>query len=49
MCLCYRFGKPLAIDMMQSDMFDTVTEKFNAVRPWLMDAILDKSILKDEK
>lgn len=37
------------IDMMEVDMFETVTDRLDEVHKGLMTMILDKSILKDEK
>ena len=44
-----RFGKPMAIDMGDSDLFKLVTTQVNALQDDLMDRILDKRILKEEQ
>ena len=44
----YRYGKPLVLDMMEVDMFDTVGMKMDAVMPRLLDLIMDGSIIQDE-
>jgi len=44
-----RYGKPLAIDMMEVDMFQTISDMMNEVLPGLMDKIMDKSILEEEE
>ena len=45
----HRYGKPLVIDLMEVDMFKTVTDRFNEIHPGLMNAIFDRSILTEEK
>ena len=47
--LFYRFGKPLVIDMGSIDMFHVITTQVNNLQAGLMDKILDKSILLEEK
>ncbi|KAL5017303.1 hypothetical protein ScPMuIL_006892 [Solemya velum] len=43
-----RYGKPLVLDLMESDMFDTCSERFDEIFPGLMSCIMDKSIMKEE-
>ncbi|XP_013396876.1 putative IQ motif and ankyrin repeat domain-containing protein [Lingula anatina] len=43
-----RYGKSLVLDMMEVDMFDTVSDRFDEVHKGLMNMIMDKSLLKDE-
>lgn len=45
----FRFGKPLVIDMGEADMFQFVATQVNNLQAGLMDKILDKSILLEEK
>lgn len=42
-----RYGKPLVLDMMEVDMFDACTTRFDEVQKGLMDAIMDKTILQE--
>lgn len=44
-----RFGKPLVLDMMEVDMFQTVGDIFDRLMKGLLKSIMDKSILKNEK
>lgn len=44
-----RFGKPLVLDMMEVDMFHTVSDRFDEIEKGLMDQIMDKSIMQEEK
>ena len=44
-----RFGKPLVLDMMEVDMFQTAGDCFDRIMPGLLASIMDKSILKNEK
>ena len=44
-----RFGKPLILDMMEVDMFGTAGDCFDRIMPGLLPAIMDKSILENEK
>ncbi|ESP00568.1 hypothetical protein LOTGIDRAFT_157845 [Lottia gigantea] len=44
-----RFGKPFVIDMMDADMFQLVTERLDEIQKGLMDSILDRSILNEDK
>lgn len=43
-----RFGKPLVLDMMEVDMFNTVSDRFDEIGKGLMDQIMDKSIMQEE-
>ncbi|XP_021375352.1 putative IQ motif and ankyrin repeat domain-containing protein [Mizuhopecten yessoensis] len=43
-----RYGKPLVLDMMEVDMFDTVTMRFDEILEGLMSKIMDRSILEEE-
>ncbi|KAK3089932.1 hypothetical protein FSP39_007726 [Pinctada imbricata] len=43
-----RFGKPFVFDIMGSDMYKTLDEKFEEILPGLMQMVLDRSILKDD-
>ena len=45
----FRYGKPLVLDMMEVDMFDTVSDRFDEIQKGLMDQIMDRSIVKEEK
>ena len=47
--LLLRFGKPFVIDMFETEMFETIKEKLDEILPGLLDMVLDKSIIKDEK
>lgn len=44
-----RFGKPFILDMMEVDMFDTVSDRFDNILKGLMGIIMDKSIMQEEK
>ncbi|XP_064623057.1 IQ motif and ankyrin repeat domain-containing protein 1-like [Lineus longissimus] len=44
-----RFGKPLILDMMEIDMFDTCSDRFDEVQKGLLGWIMDKSIMQPEK
>ena len=46
---CFRYGKPLAIDMMDMDMFDTISEQFNKIYEGLMDDILSNEVVLKDK
>ncbi len=37
------------IDMMEVDMFDAISGKFDQVQPGLMDSVMDRSILDEDK
>eukprot|EP00918_Siedleckia_nematoides_P094363 GHVU01207245.1.p1 GENE.GHVU01207245.1~~GHVU01207245.1.p1 ORF type:complete len:213 (-),score=44.14 GHVU01207245.1:143-781(-) len=43
-----RYGKPMVVDMMEADLFVTVGERFDEVKPGLLNSVLDKSFLKDD-
>lgn len=43
-----RFGKPFILDMMEVDMFDTVSDRFDNILKGLMGMIMDKSIMQEE-
>ena len=45
----YRYGKPVVLDMMDVDMFDTATVKFDEVKKGLMALLMSKDLLKDSK
>lgn len=44
-----RFGKPCVIDMMEVDMFHAVEIRFDEVLPGLLNMMMDKSIMQEEK
>lgn len=44
-----RFGKAFVVDMMNNDMYDVLSDTLAQIRPRLMDMLLDKSILEEEK
>lgn len=44
-----RYGKPAVLDMMDVDMFDTVTMVFDRVQKGLMASLMSKELLKDNK
>lgn len=44
-----RYGKPVVLDMMDVDMFDTATMKFDDVQKGLMASLMSKDLLKDNK
>ncbi|XP_039267786.2 IQ motif and ankyrin repeat domain-containing protein 1-like [Styela clava] len=44
-----RFGKPMVMDMLEVDMFDTISDIFNEILPNLMQDIMSKEILQEEK
>ncbi|XP_076463070.1 IQ motif and ankyrin repeat domain-containing protein 1-like [Babylonia areolata] len=44
-----RFGKPLVLDMMEVDMFQTISDCFDHIMPGLLPAIMDMSILQNQK
>ncbi|XP_028411970.1 putative IQ motif and ankyrin repeat domain-containing protein [Dendronephthya gigantea] len=44
-----RFGKPLVLDMMAVDMFESVKIKFDVVQEGLLNTIMTKEILKDDR
>ncbi|KAL9980920.1 hypothetical protein ACROYT_G009562 [Oculina patagonica] len=44
-----RYGKPVVLDMMDVDMFDTAAMKFDEVQKGLMASLMSKDLLKDNK
>ncbi|XP_077997734.1 IQ motif and ankyrin repeat domain-containing protein 1-like [Glandiceps talaboti] len=44
-----RYGKPLTIDMVESDMYENLGTQLNEVQQGLLDTIISKEILKEEK
>lgn len=44
-----RYGKPVVLDMMDVDMFETVTMRFDEVQKGLMASLMSKELLKDNK
>lgn len=44
--VCFRYGKPMVIDLGEVDRFDLITTQINKVQDGLMDKILDKRILE---
>ena len=44
-----RHGKPLVIDMMDADLLSAVTEAVDKIQPNLMQDLLSKKLLRDEK
>lgn len=49
LCLFYRFGKPLVLDMGDADMMNTVTEKLDEVEKGLMESVMDRSIVNEDR
>ncbi|BFZ16284.1 hypothetical protein BsWGS_19323 [Bradybaena similaris] len=51
MCLlgALRYGKPFVLDMMEVDIFETCTDRFDEIIKGLMGSIIDKSILQEDK
>ena len=47
--MCGRYGKPVVVDMMEVDMYQTVSDRMDGVLPGLLTMIMDKSILVEEK
>jgi len=43
-----RYGKPLVVDMMEVDMYQTVSDRMDEVLLGLLSMIMDKSILNEE-
>ncbi|XP_078485832.1 IQ motif and ankyrin repeat domain-containing protein 1-like [Ciona intestinalis] len=43
-----RYGKPLVIDMLEIDMYETVCDMVNQIRDGLMDQIMNKEILEEK-
>ncbi|XP_035671647.1 putative IQ motif and ankyrin repeat domain-containing protein isoform X1 [Branchiostoma floridae] len=44
-----RFGKPAVLDMLDVDMFETAAMKFDQVQSGLMEAIMTKEILQENR
>ena len=44
-----RYGKPLVIDLMGCDMFHIVRGRFDEIKPGLMDWVIDKTLVTEEK
>lgn len=44
-----RYGKPFVFDMMEVDMFETAARIMDDILPNLLNMIMDKSILVEEK
>ncbi|XP_071807238.1 IQ motif and ankyrin repeat domain-containing protein 1-like [Asterias amurensis] len=44
-----RFGKPLVLDMLEVDMFETCSDRFDKVHKGFMQDIMTKEIIKNEK
>lgn len=44
-----RYGKPLVLDFLEVDMFEICLSRFDEVQKGLLDDILNKSILENEK
>lgn len=44
-----KFGKPFVFDMMEADVFDVLKDRFNEILPGLMDMVMDRSIMQEEK
>ena len=44
-----RFGKPLVIDMMEVDMFQTVSDRMDDILSGLMAMIIDKTVTEEKK
>ncbi|XP_066303591.1 IQ motif and ankyrin repeat domain-containing protein 1-like [Branchiostoma lanceolatum] len=44
-----RFGKPAVLDMLDVDMFETAAMKFDKVQSGLMEGIMTKEILQDNR
>ena len=45
----FRFGKPLVIDLMGSDVWGLVESGFKEIQEGLLNSVFDKTILKEEK
>ncbi|XP_070557089.1 IQ motif and ankyrin repeat domain-containing protein 1-like [Ptychodera flava] len=43
-----RYGKPAVLDMMEVDMFDTVSARLDEIHKGLMQMIMNKEIMKNE-
>ena len=48
-CFAPRFGKPLVLDMLEVDMFETCSDRFDEVHKGFMQDIMTKEIIKNEK
>ncbi|XP_048338628.1 IQ motif and ankyrin repeat domain-containing protein 1 [Sphaerodactylus townsendi] len=44
-----RYGKPLVFDMMEVNMFDTVKKQLDRLEPGLAEAVLDGTVLQNER
>lgn len=44
-----RYGKPLVIDLMGCDMFHVIQDRFNEIKEGLLDWVLDKTLITEEK
>nr|XP_033788999.1 putative IQ motif and ankyrin repeat domain-containing protein LOC642574 homolog [Geotrypetes seraphini] len=44
-----RYGKPLVFDMMEVNMFETVKSQLEQIKAGLMDELLNKSILQNDR
>ena len=44
-----RYGKPLVFDMMEADMYDTISERMEEILPGLMAIVMNKDILEEDK
>ncbi|KAK3583241.1 hypothetical protein CHS0354_015422 [Potamilus streckersoni] len=44
-----RYGKPLVVDMMEVDMFEAISDRWDGISKGLMENIMDKSITREEK
>ncbi|XP_002731762.2 IQ motif and ankyrin repeat domain-containing protein 1-like [Saccoglossus kowalevskii] len=44
-----RYGKPAVLDMMEVDMFETVAMRMDEIHKGLMELIMNKEIMKNEK
>ena len=48
--ICFeRFGKPLVLDMMAVDMFESARKKFDQVQQGLLASVMSKDILKGDR
>ena len=41
-----RYGKPVVLDMMEVNMFDTVSTRFNEIQEGLINSIMDMSFIE---
>ncbi|XP_071117231.1 IQ motif and ankyrin repeat domain-containing protein 1-like isoform X2 [Haliotis cracherodii] len=44
-----RFGKPLVLDMMEIDMFETFSDRMDIIQEGLMASVIDKTILQNHR